>query len=392
MYKNKYKDYKAVDFLKDEDFLRWNFFKQEEDEAHWIRVANEYPELRPVLDEAVKLFHSQVRLNDYSLESERIESSYISFKRKVERRKRWRATAYGIAVAASILLCFTLVQIFDCPVTPDNSLMSFINGNPTPKDSSSNDIQLYVSSGKLINIDEKEAEISYDSDSVRMTGKSLAVVSASEYSRLVVPKGKRSKLLLADGTIVHINSATTLVYPNSFNDDTREIYVNGEIFLDVAHNEKQPFIVRTRELAIKVLGTRFNVQAYEDEKDAQVVLEKGSVQVTSNTTAEEIHLEPSYMYDYNGEGGSSVTKVDVDKYTSWVDGLIYVTDERLDALIVKLSRYYGKEIQFDENIVNLKCSGKVDLKDNLGDVLEGLTFSFPIKVECENEVYKVSAK
>jgi len=54
--------------------------------------------------------------------------------------------------------------------------------------------------------------------------------------------------------------------------------------------------------------------------------------------------------------------------------------------------YYGKEIQFDENIVNLKCSGKVDLKDNLGDVLEGLTFSFPIKVECENEVYKVSAK
>lgn len=392
MYKNKYKDYKAVDFLKDEDFLRWNFFKQEEDEVHWIRVANEYPELRPVLDEAVKLFHSQVRLNDYSLESERIESSYISFKRKVERRKRWRATAYGIAVAASILLCFTLVQIFDRPVTPDNSLMSFINGNPTPKDSSSNDIQLYVSSGKLINIDEKEAEISYDSDSVRMTGKSLAVVSASEYSRLVVPKGKRSKLLLADGTIVHINSATTLVYPNSFNDDTREIYVNGEIFLDVAHNEKQPFIVRTRELAIRVLGTRFNVQAYEDEKDAQVVLEKGSVQVTSNTTAEEIHLEPSYMYDYNGEGGSSVTKVDVDKYISWVDGLIYVTDERLDALIVKLSRYYGKEIQFDENIVNLKCSGKVDLKDNLGDVLEGLTFSFPIKVECENEVYKVSAK
>ena len=84
--------------------------------------------------------------------------------------------------------------------------------------------------------------------------------------------------------------------------------------------------------------------------------------------------------------------MDVDKYISWVDCLIYVTDERLDALIVKLSRYYGKEIQFDENIVNLKCSGKVDLKDNLGDVLEGLTFSFPIKVECENEVYKVSAK
>ena len=98
------------------------------------------------------------------------------------------------------------------------------------------------------------------------------------------------------------------------------------------------------------------------------------------------------MYDYKGEGKGIVTSVDVDKYISWVEGLIYVTDERLDVLMIRLSRYYREEIRFDESIVNQRCSGKVDLKDDLGDVLEGLTFSFPIKTERENGAYKVSAK
>ena len=392
MYENKYQGYKVVDFLKDEDFLRWNLFQQEEDKAYWIRIANDYPELKPILDEAVKIFHSQIRLNDYSLESEKIESSYITLNKKITGRRRWRAVGYGFAAAASLLLCFTMVHIFDRPATPENGLMGFVNGNYVPTDSSANNIQLYVSSDELINIDEKEAEILYDGDSVRMTGRTLAEVSKAEYSRLIVPKGKRSKLLLADGTAVNINSATTVVYPNRFDGETREIYVNGEIFLDVAHNENQPFIVRTRERAIRVLGTRFNVQAYEDEEGAQVVLEKGSVQVTSNVNTGDIYLEPSQMYDYKGEGRGNVTNVDVDKYISWVEGLIYLKDEHLDVLLIKLSRYYGEEIRFDESIKSQRCSGKVDLKDNLGDILEGLTFSFPIKVERENGGYKVSAK
>ena len=116
------------------------------------------------------------------------------------------------------------------------------------------------------------------------------------------------------------------------------------------------------------------------------------MQVTSNVNTGDIYLEPSQMYNYKGEGMGNVTNVDVDKYISWVEGLIYLTDEHLDVLMIKLSRYYGEEIRFDESIKSQRCSGKVDLKDNLGDILEGLTFSFPIKVEREDGVYKVSAK
>ena len=75
-----------------------------------------------------------------------------------------------------------------------------------------------------------------------------------------------------------------------------------------------------------------------------------------------------------------------------MQGMIYVEDERLDVLMTKLSRYYGEKILFDEELGNQKCTGKVDLKDDLSEVLSGLTFSFRIKVELENGIYKVSTK
>ncbi|WP_298649176.1 FecR domain-containing protein, partial [uncultured Proteiniphilum sp.] len=182
-----------------------------------------------------------------------------------------------------------------------------------------------------------------------------------------------------------------VVYPNRFMGDTREIYVNGEVFLDVTHNEKQPFIVRTSEIAVRVLGTKFNVQAYEEDAGTQVVLASGAVQITSNENSKKIDLTPSQMYD-NKAGQTSVIRVDVDKYISWVQGILYAEDERLDVLMTKLSRYYGEEILFDEGLANQKCTGKVDLKNDLGEVLNGLTFSFRIKVEQENGTYRVSTK
>ena len=212
-----------------------------------------------------------------------------------------------------------------------------------------------------------------------------------EYSRLVVPKGKRSKLVLSDGTALHVNSGTKVIYPNRFAGNTREIYVDGEIFLDVAHNQKQPFIVRTNEIAIRVTGTRFNVQAYEEDAEIQVVLASGAVQITPNHHAGKIDLVPSQLYDYKA-GQASVKHVDVERYISWMQGMIYVEDERLDVLMTKLSRYYGEKILFDEGLGNQKCTGKVDLKDDLSEVLSGLTFSFRIKVEQENGTYKVSTK
>lgn len=388
---NKYEAYEAVDFLKDDDFLKWNLFKLEEDNIYWINIMTECPELKSRIDSAVELYETRVRLNDYSLTSQQIESYHDAFYHRVIQRKKRKTLYYWFSGAASILLLFIAYQIYEPFTKQESGLLDFVKTNSLSVDSASKDIQLYVSSDKLITIEEKEADIAYNTDSIQVTGKSLAEVNAMEYSQLVVPKGKRSRLILSDGTILHVNSGTKVIYPNRFAGDIREIYVNGEVFLDVTPGDKQPFIVRTSAIAIRVMGTQFNVQAYEEDVETQVVLASGAVQITSNVNSKKIDLAPSQMYGYKA-GQASVTRVDVEKYISWVQGMLYVEDERLDILMTRLSRYYGEEILFDEGLVSQKCTGKVDLKNDLGEVLNGLTFSFPIKVERENGGYRVSIK
>ncbi len=388
---NKYHGYKAIDFLKDDDFLRWNLFKLKGDTAHWEKVMVEHPELKPRVERAIELYKTRVRLNDYSLTPEQVEQYHDAFRHRASRRGKRRAINYWLSGAAAILLLFGINQIYKPFVKNDSGLLDFVQANSLVVDSVSKDIQLYVSTDELITIAEKEADIAYNTDSIQVTGKSMAEVNTLAYSQLVVPRGRRSRLTLSDGTTLHVNAGTKVVYPNRFTGNTREIYVDGEVFLDVASNEKQPFVVRTSEIAVRVLGTRFNVMAYEEDAETRVVLASGAVQITSNNNSRKTELTPSQMYDYR-KGQATVAQVDVEKYISWVQGMLHVEDERLDILMTRLSRYYGEEILFDEGLVGQRCTGKVDLKNDLGEVLEGLTFSFPIKVEREGETYRVSTR
>lgn len=392
MRKNKYQGYRAIDFLKDEDFLRWNFFKEEDDNAYWKNVMEKNPELNSSIENAISLYSTQIRLNHYSLAPEAIETHHNVFYQRIHQHKRRRKLYTWLSfAAASFLLLFAVTQIYQHSEEQESGLLEFVEANPLSADPSSGDIQLFVSSGEMIRIEEKEPAISYNPDSIRVTGKSVAELNTSEYSQLIVPKGKRSKLTLSDGTALHVNSGTKVVYPNRFTGNIREIYVNGEVFLDVATDPDRPFIVKTNDVEVRVLGTKFNVLAYEEDHETQVVLASGAVRITSGKNRSKTELTPSQMYQYKN-GQASVTKVEVEKHISWIHGILYAEDERLDVLMTKLSRYYGDEIMYDENIVNQRCSGKVDLKSELGEVLNGLTFSFPIEIERENEIYKVRIK
>ncbi|WP_298646271.1 FecR domain-containing protein [uncultured Proteiniphilum sp.] len=391
MRKNKYQGYRAIDFLKDEDFLRWNFFKEENDNTYWKNVMEMSPELTPSIEKAILLYNTQVRLNDYSLAPEVIESHYTIFYQHVQQHRKRRSLYIWFSAVASLLLLFAITLIYQHSKEQPSELLEFVKATSFSKDTISKDIQLLVSSEEIIRIEEKEPTISYHSDSIRVTGKSVADLNASGYSRLIIPKGKRTRLTLSDGSTLHVNSGTEVIYPNRFTGNRREIYVNGEAFLEVTPDADQPFMVKTRDIEIRVLGTKFNVQAYEEDHDIQVVLVSGAVQVITDKDTPKTKLIPSQMYHYK-EGQASVTTVDIEKHISWIHGILYAEDERLDVLMTKLSRYYGEEIMYDENVVNQRCSGKIDLKNDLREVLNGLTFSFPIETEYENGIFKVRTK
>lgn len=293
---------------------------------------------------------------------------------KPKKFPRWKYVLYPAAVAASVLLLFALWP-------GDQSLHGEIYEYACAKTDSiaGKEAKLILSDARTVVITDKEAEICYDESKITVSQSEIPREESAKYNQLIIPRGKMSRLTLSDGTKVWVNANTRIVYPAEFTGKQREIYVDGEIFLDVVHDNR-PFIVRTKGLNIEVMGTRFNVCAYDNREMERIVLVEGSVRVVDNASRNKTVLEPEQMYEAAG-GEARVEEVDVRKYASWIDGLYYFDKEKLETVTRRLSDYYGVSIVCSERAGGFVCSGKLDLKNDLGDVLQGLSLSMPVNCE-----------
>lgn len=272
------------------------------------------------------------------------------------------------------------------------------------------DIRLVLSEDKEMSFDEKNTDIQYDTKGdVKVNSRSVVdkrdekAISKEEkkeegkkdgrfknnaikYNQLIVPKGKHSTLLLSDGTKLWVNADSHVVFPVTFEKDKREIYVDGEVYLEVSRNETCPFIVKTNRMKVKVLGTSFNVKSYETDENNDVVLVTGSVQVKTEAK-QEIVLTPNQRFSCKPDGAVNIEEVDVYDYICWKDGLLRYKSESLSTILRRLSDYYGKEIRWEAGLDDLKCSGKLDLKEDMEKVLNGLTKMIPVKYCKRDECY-----
>ena len=161
-------------------------------------------------------------------------------------------------------------------------------------------------------------------------------------------KGDKATIELPDGTNVVLNSASQLSYPNNFGKKVRRVQLNGEAYFKVAHDEKHAFIVQVGDLEVKVLGTSFNVSAYEDAQDVTVVLLEGKVGVYAQEMAH--IMKPGDKIEYNKTTHQiKATQVHPADYIEWTKGNIYFEKESLENIMKTLSRIYDVEIQFDSN-------------------------------------------
>lgn len=169
------------------------------------------------------------------------------------------------------------------------------------------------------------------------------------YSTLAVPYGRRVDIVLADGTRVWLNSGSRLVYPNAFKGNKREVFLQGEAFFDVAHNQEKPFHVYAKDVDVKVLGTSFNVRAYTDEEDVKTTLVQGSVMLLDmENDRNSARLVPGHMAVFSGSRAFALSNVDTEMYTSWKAGYLYLKNERLQDLLKNLTRYYNISIEIDD--------------------------------------------
>ncbi len=195
---------------------------------------------------------------------------------------------------------------------------------------------------------------------------------------VAVKNGSRTKILLPDGSSVWLNGDSKLYYDAAFNEKVRKVRLVGEAFFDIVKNPNRPFIVYAGKISIKVLGTAFNVKCYEDDRDIETTLLRGSIEVTENTSGStpRILLKPNQKLIVPIESASLVLpkkedfkilnldkKLKEDEHieTSWIYNRIEFRGENFEELARKLERWYDIKIQFeDEKVRSIKFNGSFE--------------------------------
>ena len=190
----------------------------------------------------------------------------------------------------------------------------------------------------------------------------------TEMHTLLIPRGGEFHMELADGTQVWLNSESKLTYPARFTGGTREVAMEGEVCFQVAKNEAQPFIVRTGGIAVKVLGTVFNVDAYPDNGRIATTLVEGKVEIQAGD--EKQTLLPDQQAVLEKGKGIEVKKVYAEDYISWIGGVFHFTEASLEEIMQKLSRWYNFEFFFaNADVKDAHFTLNIRRYENVSDIL-----------------------
>ena len=190
----------------------------------------------------------------------------------------------------------------------------------------------------------------------------------------IVPHGSQSKIVLPDGTIAWLNSGSILKYNTNYGIKNRTVYLTGEGYFEVQRNPKKPFYVNANDIKVKVLGTVFNVRAYNDEATVEVNLIDGKVNISSteNKASQVLSLKPNEKMVYNKQNKSiQVYKVDAARSATWTTGKLCFVDASLEDISKGLERKYDVQISIQtQKIKNELFSGSLDLNQPIEKVLE----------------------
>ncbi|ADV42157.1 FecR family protein [Bacteroides helcogenes] len=296
---------------------------------------------------------------------------------------------YAGLVAASIALLLGLFYFFNHggrEIEDEKMKMEqFLLANKTAENVK--EVTLVVSDKKKVEI-ANNAKVAYTQNGqVQVNSAKLdeAVVAeeaekeegAGEYNQIIVPKGRRSMIVLADNSRIWINSDSKVIYPRTFKGKKRQIFVEGEVYLKVARDEKKPFVVGTSAFEVEVLGTSFNVAARKGSTHADVVLVEGVVDVKDHQE-KHIKMQPNERVELNQAGISKKEKVNALDYIHWVDGVWVLNGKPLKEVLQYLTEYYGQLIVCHPSITDIPFFGKLYLNEELDAVLESIRQTLPL--------------
>ncbi|MFR6542609.1 MAG: FecR family protein [Butyricimonas virosa] len=313
-----------------------------------------------------------------------VDMKWEDFKKRQQQGKR--NIRVGVTVAASIcLLIISGLWLWLGGAKEERIVLA--------KQGRQNNVCLVLSTGEVVDISNVEQdEVKLDKGTKLYSGNRLEYVRPDslhkkelEFNQLIIPKGTFYHLVLSDGTKVWLNADSKIKYPVSFGKDKREVSLHGEGYFEVAKDSTRPFIVSTDKMDVKVLGTTFDVNTYEDEGKSFVVLVEGLVEVSAGKGESRIitpgHMAEVNMYDVQAK--IRVSRCDTEHYVAWKNGNFSFRHASLTEILKRVSRYYDvtviREQVFEEEYYTGDVSSDVSLESLLAVIESSTSVSFKVE-------------
>lgn len=236
--------------------------------------------------------------------------------------------------------------------------------------------QLIESDGTVLN--KKDGTLSYSGNTSGQSKKQLK-------NTLLVPRGGEYSLILSDGSRVFLNSVSKLTYPVVFNNEKREVSLEGEAYFEIAKDTEHPFIVNVNGMKVEVLGTSFNIKAYSDESEIYTTLVEGKIKLNAGENEKDWILSPDQQAILEKSNSRvEIREVDVLQFVSWKNGVFTFADETLEDILKTLARWYNFEYEFDtESLKSIRFEGGLNKYDDIIPILDIMQSTGKLKYEIE---------
>jgi hypothetical protein len=384
-------------------FFKWIFHPTEELNTYWASYLEQNSgekdsvlEFKTQFEKYLKFQNKQISERD----KKRLAYSIIKQLEKVDQKNKRVLFFKGMLKYAAVALLFfsigsSLVYVYmagrQTEFVVESSVVPANVQEPV----------LIIDNNKQVQLNQGQSELDYSKPDEIIVNSEESIKrkerrNVPEMNTLVIPYGNRSFVTLSDGSQVWLNAGSRLIYPSEFVDKKREVLLVGEAFFKVAKQDNHPFIVKTLDIEIKVLGTSFNVSAYPEDYSVQTALIEGSVEMYETNAGlfnKKIKLSPGELAYFNKKNKeTTIHKVDVEYYTLWTQGLLRFSNTDLSRITKKLERFYNIRFQFDDPLKGvIRVTGKLDVtkdKEEVLDYLSNLTGLDFMKINGNNYVVR----
>jgi ferric-dicitrate binding protein FerR (iron transport regulator) len=397
--KKEYLDYSLEELLEDQAFVAWVLRNENQNEWESFLFANQgfrntAKKARGIIEllkdryddlgeqEIVKIWKNIDRYDDLIK-----KRSYSILFRRFQR--------YA-ALFVLVLSIGTITYIYLQKESKPYEFASAVSVGPTNKS------RLSLSNGTVVDLDKENSQVAMNGNQRVMIDNEKEIDlskseagDAAKMNEVTIPYGKKSHLILEDGTKVWLNAGSRMAFPTKFQGKTREVFLDGEAYFEVYRNVQLPFIVNTGDIAIRVLGTKFNISAYKTDKLTETVLIEGKVSLSERSAIgylkKETILSANQKASFNRDDRaiSVLDEPNADLAIAWIEGMFKFSQQSVQEVLNKLQQYYNVQFVFDSKFPTSDLiSGKLDLKDSIEKTMQALADVASLKYRIEgNKIF-----